>query len=159
MKTNKDAALLVGLVLAGLSIVVSWGCNLTSSCTFGKYRAQVTLRSAETQQPLADANVRTRIFFGANPFLGEGRSYYTKTDAQGQANVEFANVEFDRSSSSPLSIHVSARPRGSQVGFSIDSDEIRARTTISQSQPVRIVGGGQKDVISLTLEINGWSLF
>ena len=151
---QKDAVLLAGLVLAGFSIFTYWGCNLTSSCTFGMYRAQVTLRSQETQQPLADANVRTRISFDGNPLISDRTPYYAETDAQGQADVEFA-----KPFGSPLAIRVISRPRDTDVSFAIDSEDIRARTTLSRSQPEWIVGGGQKDVISLTLEINGWSLF
>ena len=151
---QKDAALLVGLVLAGLSIVVGWGCNLTDSCTFGMYRAQVTLRSLETQQPLADANVRTYIDFDGNPLIGNRTPYYAETDTEGHANVEFA-----KPFGSSLAVNVSARPRDTQVIFFIDSEDIRARTTLSRSQPELINSGGEGEMISLTLEINGWSLF
>ena len=151
---QKDIALLVGLVLAGLSIVVAWGCNLTDSCTFGKYSGEVTLRSLETQQPLADTDVRTYIDFGGNPLIGSRTPYSTETDAQGQANVEFA-----KPFGSPLSIYVSAKPRGSNISFAIDSEDIGAQRTLLRSKPELINSGGEGDTISLELEINGWSLF
>lgn len=152
---QKDAVLLWSLVLAGFSIVIYAGCSATRSCTFGKYSGEVTLRSVETQEPLAGANVRTYISFDSNPMIGNRAPYRTETDAEGEARVEFA-----KPFGSPLAVRAFSRQRGTAVGFAIDSEDIRSQATISRSQTELIGGGrGQGEDISLTLRVNRWSLF
>ena len=151
---QKDAVLLWSIVLAGFSTVVYLGCSATRSCTFGKYTGEVTLRTVETQEPLSGANVRTYIAFDGNPMIGNRTPYRTKTDAEGQANVEFA-----KPFGSPLAVRVFSRQRDTGVGFAIDSEDINSQATISRSQTELIRGGGQGKDISLTLKINRWSLF
>ena len=157
---QKDAVLLWSIVLAGFSTVVYLGSSATRSCTFGKYTGEVTFRTVETQEPLADANVRTYIAFDGNPMIGNRTPYRTKTDAEGQAEVEFA-----KPFGMPLAVLVSskpsgtAEPRGTAINFYIDSEDISSQATISRSKTERIIGGGQGDNISLTLRVNRWSLF
>ena len=151
---QKDAVLLWSIVLAGFSTVVYLGCSATRSCTFGKYTGEVTFRTVETQEPLAGANVRTYIAFDGNPMIGNRMPYRTKTDAQGQAKVEFA-----KPFGMPLAVLVSSRPKDTIVDFAIDSEDISSQATISRSQTELIGSGGQGEDISMTLKVNRWSLF
>ena len=151
---QKDAVLLWSIVLAGFSTVVYLGCSATQSCTFGKYSGEVTLRSVETQEPLVAANVRTYIDFDGNPMIGNRTPYSTETDAEGQANVEFA-----KPFGSSLAVLVFSEPRDTTVEFFFDSKDVSSHATISRSQIERSVTGKQGDNISLTLKINTWSLF
>ena len=151
---QKDAVLLWSIVLAGFSTVVYLGCSATRSCTFGKYTGEVTLRVVETQEPLVNTGVKTYIDFDGNPMIGNRTPYRTETDAEGQANVEFA-----KPFGSSLAVSVFSRPRGTGVKFFIDSEDISSRATISQSQTELIGGGrGQGEDVNLTLKVNRWSL-
>ena len=151
---QKDAVLLWSIVLAGFSTVVYLGCSATQSCTFGKYSGEVTLRSVETQEPLVDADVGTYIAFDGNPMVGNRTPYFTETNTEGKARVEFA-----KPFGSPLAVLVSSKPRGTAVEFFIDSEDISSQATILQSQTERIIASGQGEDINLTLKVDKWSLF
>ena len=148
---QKDAALLWSLMLARFSTVVYLGCSTTKSCTFG---SEVTLRTVETQEPLADADVRTYISFDGNPLITDRTPYSIETDAEGQAKVAFA-----KPFGSSLAVSVSSKPRGTKVNFYIDSEDVSSQTTILRSKTELIKGGGQGKDINLTLKVNRWSLF
>lgn len=159
--TSKLSKPLKGLFVVSLGFsVIAIGskvlaCSIMGGCTFGKYRAEATLLDTETQRPLANRELHTRIHDGAILFASLDKAEKVVTNDLGQASFEFK-----RSFSSPLSIRMHYEETRTRALFGFSPEEIKANTTLTETQPETfITGGGQKGSLTLVVEVGNWSLF
>jgi hypothetical protein len=145
---------IVFLLVLLSSGTLAW-CGILGGCKLGKYRAKATLTDAKTQEPLANMELTPTINSGSPPIARnreEGQP--VMTDNEGQASLEFNRVFYGQL----VIVAVSDTPE-TRALFGFNPQEIKAHTTLSQTDLQYFIYAKERGKIRLVLEVGDWSLF